>query len=130
MLPLPLLLLSMSTLPCSHRSNRFFCKTCKGNGICKHDKTKYKCRQCNPKASGVCPHNRSRSCKLCASTLYTSQAIRDYYKIHDKRPVLPKTKFVFVNGKRCDVPDVPDACDVPDVSQASRYHVNGHLRPW
>ena len=53
--------------PQHHRSCHFFCKDCKGSGICEHQRLRTRCNDC--KGSGICEHQRRRTqCKDCTGS--------------------------------------------------------------
>jgi len=52
--------------PQHHRSCHFFCKDCKGSGICEHQRRRTQCKDCT--GSGICVHwNNKRICVHCAN---------------------------------------------------------------
>ncbi|KAJ3219508.1 hypothetical protein HK099_004667, partial [Clydaea vesicula] len=51
---------------CQHKKERYYCRDCKGKGICKHDKRNNNCIECKK----YCKHElRKEDCKDCLAFL-------------------------------------------------------------
>ena len=113
---------------------RAWCRLCKGNKICSHDRQKARCRECsksafcvhgrykyyckNCKGHGICSHGRRKyRCKVCKSN-------RSSIQRRQLKPAL-STKRSFVNIKQQHT-----ASNTHHRLQCNKCEIVGRVRPW